>query len=306
MKKYALWVSCIAVLLTLSAGQAFSVNKETIQMMTQLDSLQQQVQTLQRTVDTQTAVLKTLMQQTSQSVEAMKDVITKMQQAQQHSLATTSNQMDSMTSQIQQLSASLDETKGQLSRLSDQLAQTQKIIQTLNAPQPQQPAPGAGQPGQPGQPGQSGQADGSGNGPAAALRTVPDPQALYNSAYQDYTQGQYQLAVQGFQQYLQNYGNTALASNAQFYIGDAYYAQKDYKSAITQYDKCITQYPGGNKVAAATLKKGYALLALGQKTSGERELRSLIRRYPSSHEADLARERLRRSSHTTARVRRNG
>lgn len=269
-------------------------------MMTQLDNLQQQVESLQRTVDTQTAVLKMLVEQTSQNVNAMKATIAKMAQAQQQSLANTNNQMDSMTSQIQQLSSSLDEAKGQIAKLSSQVAQTQKILQTINTqPNPNVPpspntAPGA----QGAQGAQGGSASAAGPAPTgdapAQPPPVPDPQTLYNSAYQDYTQGQYPLAIQGFQQYLQNYGDTDLASNAQFYIGDSYYAQKDYKNAIKEYDKCIEQFPGGNKVAASYLKKGYALLALGETSAGERELRALIRRYPSSHEADLARQRLRR------------
>ncbi len=266
-------------------------------MMTQLDNLQQEVESLQRTVDTQTAVLKTLVEQTSQNVNAMKATIARMEQAQQQSLANTNNQMDSMTSQIQQLSSSLDEAKGQIAKLSSQIAQTQKILQTINTPNPNAPPSPNAAPGTQGAQGASASAAGptpTGDAPAQQPPPVPDPQTLYNSAYQDYMQGQYALAIQGFQQYLQNYGDTDLASNAQFYIGDSYYAQKDYRNAIKEYDKCIEQFPGGNKVAASYLKKGYALLALGETSAGERELRALIRRYPSTHEADLARQRLRR------------
>lgn len=284
------------IILMAAALPGFGVSKETIQMMTEIDSLQQEVQALQRTLDTQTAVLKTLIQQTSASVDAMKSSIEKMQESQQRSLADTGNRFDSMTNQIQQLSASLDETRGQLSKLSDQVAQTQKILQTINMPAPAA-APNGATPGTtPGASGATGAtgADAPSAGPAAQAPAIPDPQTLYNSAYSDYTQGQYDLAIQGFQQYLQNYSDTDLASNAQFYIGDSYYNQKHYKDAIKQYDQCIQQFPKGNKAAAAYLKKGYALLALSERTAGEHELNLLLRKYPASHEADLARERLHR------------
>ncbi len=297
MKKHLFGVALLALAFVLNAQPGFSVSKEIIQMMTQLDNLQQEVESLQRTVDTQTAVLKTLVEQTSQNVNAMKATIARMEQAQQQSLANTNNQMDSMTSQIQQLSSSLDEAKGQIAKLSSQIAQTQKILQTINTPNPNAPPSPNAAPGTQGAQGASASAAGptpTGDAPAQQPPPVPDPQTLYNSAYQDYMQGQYALAIQGFQQYLQNYGDTDLASNAQFYIGDSYYAQKDYRNAIKEYDKCIEQFPGGNKVAASYLKKGYALLALGETSAGERELRALIRRYPSTHEADLARQRLRR------------
>ena len=290
VKKHALRSTLLAALFILGIQTGFPASKEIIQMMTQLDNLQQEVQNLQGTVDTQTAVLKTLVQQTNDSVNAMKATITRLQDAEQRNLASTANRFDSMTGQVQELSSSLDETKGEIAKLSDQLAQTQKILETINTPPP---ANTAAQ-------GQSG-APAGGSAAADGPPPVPDPNALYNSAYADYTQGQYPLAIQGFQQYLQNYGDTDLASNAQFYIGDAYYLQKKYKQAIQEYDKCIERYPKGNKIAAAYLKKGYALLALRDNAAGQRELLALLRRYPHSHEADLARDRLSRLRRATAR-----
>jgi tol-pal system protein YbgF len=302
VKKYALLVLLLAGLVAFNVEPGFAVSKEIIQMMTQLDNIQQQVMNLQNTVASQTAVLKTLVQQADQNITAIKGTITKMQEAQQRSLASSSNQIDSLSSQVQQLSASLDEAKGQLSKLSSQMAQTQKIMQTINTSPPAGTAPPGTPAGtQPGSP-QAATPPGSNPGGADAPATPPpDPQVLYNSAYTDYTQGLYPLAIQGFQQYLQGYGDTDLASNAQFYIGDSYYLQKDYKSAIKEYDKCISQYPSGNKAAAAYLKKGYALLALDQRTAGERDLTTLIHKFPNTHEANLARQRLRslRLAHRT-------
>ena len=279
----------------LSARPGFGVSKEIISMMQQLDTLQQQMQNLQHTVDSQTAVLKLLVQQTNDNVNSMKTSVADMKDVNQKSLAVTSSRFDSMTSQIQQLSASVDETKARLSKLSDQLAQTQRTLETLNTPATQPgAAPGAGGQANGSQP-QGGPDASTAQAPSAApAPAVPDPETLYKSAYSDYTNGNYDLAIQGFQQYLQNYGQTDLASNAQFYIGDSYYLEKKYAEAVKAYDVCMTQYPGGNKMQAAQLKKGYALLAEGQTSAGARELRNLVRRYPDSKEADLARQRLRR------------
>jgi tol-pal system protein YbgF len=117
---------------------------------------------------------------------------------------------------------------------------------------------------------------------------------LYKSGLSSFNGGQYPLAIQSFQEYLQYYSDTDLASNAQFYIAECYYSQGDFQKAVDEYNKCIEQYPKGNKIAAAQLKKGYALLALDQQRAGISELRSLIRRFPSSREADLARQRLKK------------
>jgi len=250
-----------------------AASKETIQMMQQLDTLTQMVQSLQKTVDTEEAVLKTLIEQASDNVNTMKVTIADLQKTNQQTLGSFSNRFDSMTTQIQELSASLDETKARLAKLSDQLAQTQKVMETLT------PSASAGS--APATPGET-----------AAASPPPDPDSLYKSALGYYHGGQYDLAVQAFQQYLQNYADGEYASNAQFYIGECYYSQKNYAQAVEEYNTCIERYPKGNKLAAAQLKKGYALLALDKTQAGERELRSLVRRFPKSPEANLARQRL--------------
>ncbi len=256
---------------------AYSASKETLQMMQQLDALQQAVQNLQKTVDTQTAVLKTLVEQTNDNVNAMKAMVTDLHGSMQQSLATSGAKFDAVTSQMQELSASLDEVKARLSKLSDQMAQTQNILQTL--PAQSNPTPGT----TPGAP-----------PTAPGPPPVPDADSLYNQGLSYYTGGQYDLSVQSFQDYLKYYKDTDRASNAQFYIGECYYSQKDFKHAIEAYDLCSEKYPAGNKAAAAQLKKGYSLLALDEKSAGIRELRSVIQRFPDSPESELARQRLKK------------
>jgi len=276
-------------------------------MQQQLDTLQQAVANMQRTVDTQSAIIKTLVEQANDNVNSMKATVAELQRTNSQNLATTNSRFDSMSNEVQALNASLDEAKERLSKLSDQMAQTQNIIQTLNTQPAAQPngAPG-GQSGTPGgQPaGPNGAPvvsapNGPGNAayyPAAtpARPPMPDPNTLYQSGLRDYNSGHYQLAVREFQQYIQYYGDTDLASNAQFYIGDSYYNQKQYEKAIDEYNRCLERYPNGNKLPAAQLKKAFALIAEGKNQAGARELRSLISRFPHSQEAALARQRLRR------------
>jgi tol-pal system protein YbgF len=115
---------------------------------------------------------------------------------------------------------------------------------------------------------------------------------LYQDALRDFNAGKYDLANQEFAQYLQAYSSNDMAGNAQFYLGEIQYHQGDLQSAVVSYNKVLDQYPGGNKAAAAQLKKGFALLEMGQKSQGVQELRSLITRYPKSPEAVQARDRL--------------
>jgi tol-pal system protein YbgF len=271
LKKSVLYALLVAALWTLTPSSAFGVSKEILQILQRLETMAQTLQNLQKTVDTQTAVLRTLVEQTNDNVNSMKASVVDLRKATQENLATSTARLDSVVTQIQALSENLEITKARLAKLSEQVAQTQNIIQTLSAP----PAPPAGAPGTP---------------PAG----VPDADTLYNSALSDYNGGQYQLSIQEFQQYLQYYGDTDRASNAQFYIGDCYYRVNNYQQAIEEYNKCLERYPDGNKSASAQLKKAYALLELEQKQAGVRELRSLIQRYPNASEANLARQRLKK------------
>ncbi len=311
MKKYGLTLALIALLSVVTASPAFGVSREIIQMMQQLDTLQQSVQTLQNTVSSQTAILHTLLQQTDQDVRQMKSQMAELKKNTEANLAASANKLDSMTSQIQALNSSLEQAQGQLAKLSDQLAHTQKVIQTLNTPPP--PAPGMAGATTLQTPGTTSDAGGTNPGGAGAsaapavpaAAAVPDPTSLFNSAMNSFNSGQYALAIQGFQEFLQYYGNTPRASSAQFYIGESYYNNGDYEHAISAYDKCIERYPQGDKALAARLKKGYALLANGQKAAGIRELRALVEQHPEAHESELAAQRLRRLG-IIIRVRRSG
>jgi tol-pal system protein YbgF len=115
---------------------------------------------------------------------------------------------------------------------------------------------------------------------------------LYSNGLRDITSGKYDLARQEFQDYLKYYSDTDLASNAQFYLGEIAYTQKQYQDAVSEYDKVLTHYPKSFKLAPARLKKGMALIELGQKTPGVRELREVVKRYPGTEEERRARAKL--------------
>jgi TolA-binding protein len=109
------------------------------------------------------------------------------------------------------------------------------------------------------------------------------------------------LALSQFQDYIKYYPTTDLAGNAQFYVADVEYRSGNFEAAVADYDKVLEQFPGGNKAAAAQLKKGYSLLELGRKDAGIRELNALIQRYPKAIEATQARERLHKLGASSAR-----
>jgi tol-pal system protein YbgF len=182
-------------------------------------------------------------------------------------------ELQSLASLIEQLEGKLEDTNQRLAQLSQQIAATNQSLKSMRAA----PELGGGGPGTAGPV--------SGSAPA-------DPATLYQTSYNDYLRGNYDLAILGFRQYLESYSNTDLADNASYWIGESYYRQRRFQDAIREFDQVVSQYPNSDKVPSALLRKGYAYLELGEQSKGVVQLQNVIRRYPRSDEANLARQQL--------------
>jgi len=116
--------------------------------------------------------------------------------------------------------------------------------------------------------------------------------ALYELARQAYDNGELDKARQNFQKLIQNNPKSKNADNAQFWIGESYYREKWYERAILEYQTVIEKYPNGNKVPAAMLKQGMALLQIGEKSSARLILQELVKKYPKAPEAKISAKKL--------------
>ncbi len=273
LKSFALLaVFALAPLVVPSAG-AQSTKSQLIQVQTQLQMLQDNMARMQQSFDERMGVMKDMITQQTDNVNKMGVAVQNLQKSLGAQTTDASTKVDQISGQVQALHDSVDELKARLAKVSKQLDDIQAAQQNISQP-------GGGQPG------------GNAPGTASNAPQAPPPQQLYDDALRDYNAGKNDLAAQEFAQYVQVYGNTDLAGNAQFYLGEIDYRRGNYTAAVQDYNKVLDQYPGGNKGAAAQLKKGFALLELGQRDAGVQELRSLISRYPKSPEAVQARERL--------------
>jgi tol-pal system protein YbgF len=121
---------------------------------------------------------------------------------------------------------------------------------------------------------------------------VDESREFYNTAYSDLIRGNYQLALQGFRQFLERYPTTDLSDNAQYWIGEVYYAQGRFQKAVEEFGKVISLYPNGDKVPSALLKIGYAYISMDDYEQGKLYLQEVVREHPDSEEAKLAKGRL--------------
>lgn len=118
------------------------------------------------------------------------------------------------------------------------------------------------------------------------------PQEVYNMAYSDYLKGNFDLAIEGFKQYIQQFPDSPLADNSVYWIGECYFSQKKFKEAIDQFNELILNYPNGDKVAAAYLKKGISFIELGKKEEALAVFKLLISKYPLEEETKIAQQKI--------------
>jgi tol-pal system protein YbgF len=115
---------------------------------------------------------------------------------------------------------------------------------------------------------------------------------LYRSALDKFTQENYQSAILEFEEFVANHSSHDLADNAQYWIGECYYAEKNFELAVVEFDKVDKHFSGGNKVSAALLKKGLALRELGRNAEAAATLERVVSQFPQSDEAAMAERKL--------------
>lgn len=128
--------------------------------------------------------------------------------------------------------------------------------------------------------------------PQPARGSKPEPEALYLKGYQEVVDKNYAAASESLASFLAEYPEHKFAGNAQYWIGEIYYAKGDWEKAILEFDKVIKKYPASEKLAASLLKQGFAFEKIGSKKESKLLLGSVIEKFPKSPEAGLAKKRL--------------
>ena len=117
-------------------------------------------------------------------------------------------------------------------------------------------------------------------------------QTLYDRGYTEFHQGRYLNSETSFRRFLQSHGQTELADNAQFWIGEARFARGDTHGALAAFQETVERYPQGNKVPDALLKIGECSQRLGEPARARGVYEELVRRFPSTAAAATAQDRL--------------
>lgn len=119
-----------------------------------------------------------------------------------------------------------------------------------------------------------------------------DEQISYLAAYELIEKKQYDAALTAMQAFVQQYPQSGYSANAQYWLGELFLVQKNYSEAMVHFDTVLQLYPSSSKAAASLLKKGYALAENGQKEAAKQSLNQVVKQYPDTNPARLARAKL--------------
>ncbi len=122
---------------------------------------------------------------------------------------------------------------------------------------------------------------------------VAASQRDYEDAWKRLRERDYRGAIKQFKKFVEEHSDNNLADNAQYWIGESYYALQEFNEAILEFDEVRKKYPDGDKVPAAWLKIGYAFAELGNRVDARLILQEVINRYPQSKEAEKAQDKIR-------------
>jgi tol-pal system protein YbgF len=268
----------LSALVVGGAVPAEAQRREQQQTMADIRILQEQTQQLQLALASLAETLQALNARLDEQAGATRKAF-----ADQKLLA------DNVSGDIRVVRERVDETNVRITSLSQEVEAMRLTIPRIGY------APPGGAPGQ-------GQGDPAGT--ETAMGAVPpqpappgmSPQRLFDTAWADYTAGQWALAIEGFNTYIRTFPRSELSDDAQHYIGESYYAEGKFTEAIDAYNRVITDYPTGDQVPNAYYKRGLAFDRLGQVDRARESFQVVVRDYPNTPAGTMAQQNLERLS----------
>jgi tol-pal system protein YbgF len=143
--------------------------------------------------------------------------------------------------------------------------------------------------------------EGGGGGAAAGPRTsnVPaapvasgDERVSYQAAFDLLKDSKYPESITAFKQFMASFPNSAMADNALYWLGEAYYVTKDYPEALRNFRSMVEKYPQSRKIPDALLKIGFCNYELKNWSEAKTALNQVVQLYADTAAARLANQRL--------------
>ncbi|HXG51942.1 MAG TPA: tol-pal system protein YbgF [candidate division Zixibacteria bacterium] len=215
------------------------------------------------------------LQETQRETRAVRERVEEMQQQVGRQLGRSTREGDQRLKQLEARLAKLDEElKAQAALLKSREEEIKRLQEAVQA-------------------GQGGRSDAG--APGAVGDGLAETEAVkqdYDAAWRLMERKDYRAAIARFKEFLKKHPKSKLAANAQYWIGEGYYALREFDQAILEFDAVRRLYPQGDKAPAALLKQGFAFAELGEKVNARLILQEVIEKYPQAPEAARAKQRL--------------
>jgi tol-pal system protein YbgF len=267
----------------LAPQPASGVSREIVELQQSVAQLLQGQQDLRSSLEQKLTELHTLVGQSLDSQNRLSTEMAALQKNMQDAQANAGAKVDTLATQSQGLSDNMQDLQARVGKVSQQVSDVQNLLQSIDAKIPGGTATAT----------PTGSASAPPPSGAASAAPPISSDTLYQNALRDYNSGRYDLSRQEFSDFLKNFPDSDLAGNSQFYLGEIDFSQANYQDALAAYDMVLVNYPKSYKLAAASLKKGEAMMALGQKASAIRQFRSVVSRFPGTDESKRAESHLR-------------
>jgi TolA-binding protein len=270
--KQTAFCATLGLLLLAAASPARAANKEHQQLMADIRMLQEQSQQLQN-----------LLAALNESLKAVNTRLDQQTEANRKAFADQKLVVDNLSNDVRVIREKLDDNNVRVGSLTQEVeALRQGLQQAVRPPVTTNDAdPSA-----------------SGGAPTAQAPAAPvvgqSPQKMYDSANSDYMAGQYDLSIIGFQEFIKAFPRSELADDAQVAICNAYLQDHKDQQAVDACDLAIRNYPNGNAIPTAYYRKGLALSNLKNVAAAREAWEAVVKTYPDSAEAGLARQGLER------------
>jgi TolA-binding protein len=254
-----------SLLLTLAAPVS-AANKEHQQLMADIRMLQEQSQQLQ-----------ILLGQVGEALKAVNARIDEQTNSARKSFADQKLTIDTLSSDLRVVREKVDDNNVRISSLTQELDSLRQGVSQMAAPRPTGGEPDAAAPGA------------TAPAPTPGPNVAMGPTQLYDAAYADYTAGQWELAIQGFESFIRTFPKADKAADAQVKIGDAYVFENKYDKGLEAYDAAIRTYPNAAAATAqAYYKKGLALRHVGQTDKAREAFEACLAKDPDGAQGAFA------------------
>jgi tol-pal system protein YbgF len=255
----------LIVLLGVASSAHAGTKEDIARLQADVLALQNQIRLLEKAFAERTDGIRSLVVQLNDQVGKSSLVLGKISTALESQSSADTPTLQAVLKEVRDLSSKMDDANTRISVLAQQIADmkvqskpiTQRLFQTI------------------------------GDNPG----TLSADQ-IYREAYSDLVQGNFDLAIQGFQAFLKDFPTNDKADDAQYSIGEAYYNSNKFPDAIAAFSKVVADYATGGKAASALFKRGMAELALQQKDNAIADFKTVIDKYSTAPEASLAKAEL--------------